>query len=335
MKTGENHEILLEVNDLTKYFPITGGLIPRVIANLKAVDGVSFKLKAGETLGIVGESGCGKSTLGRIILRLLEPTSGEVIYRNESVCGVNSCSLNEFRKLRSNMQIIFQDPYASLNPRMKVGSILSEPLRIHKACPAPERREKVEKLVDLVGLNTYHLEKYPHEFSGGQQQRIGIARALALNPDLIICDEPVSALDVSIQSQILNLLKDLQGQLGLTYMFISHDLSVVKHISDTVGVMYLGKILEIAPVKELFSNPLHPYTEALLSAIPVPNPRANRKRIILHGDVPSPINLPSGCRFQSRCPQRMDICTEAEPALVEVAAGHQSACFLHKPLEQH
>jgi len=335
MTAGENCEILLEAKELTKYFPITGGLIPRVIANLKAVDGVSFKLKAGETLGIVGESGCGKSTLGRIILRLLEPTSGEVIFKEKSVCGINGCSLNEFRKLRSNMQIIFQDPFASLNPRMKVGSILTEPLRIHKVCSASERRVKVEELVSLVGLNHYHLGKYPHEFSGGQQQRIGIARALALNPDLIICDEPVSALDVSIQSQILNLLKDLQGQLGLTYMFISHDLSVVKHISDTIGVMYLGRIIELASVKELFSNPRHPYTEALLSAIPVPNPRAERKRIILHGDVPSPINLPLGCRFQSRCPHKMDICTEVEPALVEVAAGHQSACYLNTPLKQH
>lgn len=316
---------LLEVNNVSKYFPIMGGIIPRAVDNLKAVDGVDFKLKKGKTLGIVGESGCGKSTLGRVILRLLEPTGGEILFKEENIFDK---PLSDFRALRREMQIIFQDPFASLNPRMPINTILGEPFRVHGICHGSERKERIESLIKLVGLDTYHLGKYPHEFSGGQQQRVGIARALALNPELIVCDEPVSALDVSIQSQILNLLRELQEKLQLTFVFISHDLSVVKHISDTIGVMYLGKIIELAPEKELFKNPLHPYTQALLSAIPIPNPKIKRERIILSGDVPSPVNLPTGCRFHNRCPLKMDICKESEPAFIEVGSEHMAACYL-------
>ncbi len=325
MINKECDDIILKVNNLSKYFPITDGIFSRVVNHVKAIDGVSFELKRGETLGIVGESGCGKSTTGRAILRLLEATGGEVIFNGKNIYDMSSHSL---RKLRREMQIIFQDPFASLNPRMKVGELIEEPLKLHNIGSKEERINKVNKIIDVVGLNEYHLKKYPHEFSGGQRQRICIARALILNPKFIICDEPVSALDVSIQSQIINLLKDLQNEFDLTYMFISHDLSVVKHISDRVGVMYLGKMVELAPVNEIFDNPKHPYTKALLSAIPIPNPEAKREKIILKGDVPNPINIPKGCRFHTRCPYNMDICSVKEPDFNDYGNGHFTSCHL-------
>lgn len=318
-------ENLLEVTNLKKHFPIKGGVFSKTIGYVYAVDGVNFTLKRGETLGLVGESGCGKSTTGRTVLRLIEPTEGEILFENQSVTSLDK---GEMRALRRQMQIIFQDPYASLNPRMTVGSIIGEPLEIHKIAKGAEKEEQVASLLQKVGLRAEDMRKYPHEFSGGQRQRIGIARALGLNPKLIVCDEPVSALDVSIQAQVINLLGDLQEEFGLSYLFIAHNLNVVEHISDRVAVMYLGKIVELASDVDLYANPQHPYTEALLSAVPIPDPTATKKRIILEGDVPSPINPPSGCHFHTRCPYKEKICEEVEPEFKDIGGGHWVACHL-------
>jgi oligopeptide transport system ATP-binding protein len=322
-------DVLLEVRNLKKWFPISGGgLISRTVGHVKAVDGVSFSVRRGETLGLVGESGCGKTTAGKTILRLQEPTEGEAFFEGQDIFKLGR---EDLRKLRREMQIIFQDPYSSLNPRMTVGDIIGEPLEIHGVARGAEKTKRVGQLLDVVGLASFHARRYPHEFSGGQRQRIGIARALALNPKLIICDEPVSALDVSIQSQVINLLEDLQKEFGLTYVFIAHGLSVVKHVSDRVGVMYLGKMMEISPAAELYANPLHPYTEALMSAIPIPDPTIRRERIVLEGDVPSPVNPPSGCRFHTRCryaAQVGEICHTVEPQLVEIGPDHWVACHM-------
>ena len=320
-------KVLLEVKNLKKYFPVKAGVFRKTVGYLKAVDDISFYIKEKETLGLVGESGCGKSTTGLTILRLEEPTAGEVRFAGKNVLSLNK---KELKKIRRNMQIIFQDPYSSLNPRMMVADIVGEPLNVHNLVRnKKERNEKVRELLESVGLTAEQMKRYPHEFSGGQRQRIGIARALAVNPKLIIADEPVSALDVSIQAQVINILQDLQRDLGLTYLFIAHDLSVVKHISDRVAVMYLGRIVEIANNKDLFSNPLHFYTQSLMSAIPVPNPIYKKKRIILKGDVPSSVNLPAGCRFHPRCPKAMDICREKEPVFKAYDSyGHYVACHL-------
>jgi len=314
-----NSETLLSVNGLVKHFPVENS--DDVV---RAVDGVSFDIFAGETLGLVGESGCGKSTVGRCLLRLHEPTAGEVLFEGQNIIGLPH---REMQALRREMQIIFQDPYASLNPRLSIRSIISEPLKIHGIGNKAEQRERVADLLSKVGLDPKYMDRYAHEFSGGQRQRIGIARALALNPKLIICDEPVSALDVSVQAQVVNLLQDLQQEFGLTYLFISHGLAVVEHISNRVAVMYLGKIVEIAEAKELYENPLHPYTKALLSAIPNPDPKEKRERIILTGDVPTPINPPSGCRFRTRCPIAIPECASVEPPLEEHGRGHLAACI--------
>ena len=318
---------LLKVKDLVKQFPIKGGILGRTVDKVHAVDGVSFELEAGETLGVVGESGCGKSTTGRCILRLIEPTSGEVWFEGKSV---TTAGKDELRALARDMQIIFQDPYASLNPRMTVSAIIGEALTIHKLTKTQrEYDDRIVQLLETVGLNADHMRRYPHEFSGGQRQRIGIARALAVSPKLVVCDEAVSALDVSIQAQVINLLEDLREQFNLTYIFIAHDLSVVEHISHRVAVMYLGRIVEIAPAKLLYTNPLHPYTEALLSAVPIPDPSIKRKRIPLQGDVPSPIHPPSGCHFHTRCPiAQKGLCDVEKPQLKQTAAGHWVACHL-------
>ena len=318
---------MLQVKNLIKQFPIKGGLLQRVVDRVHAVDGVSFDLAAGETLGVVGESGCGKSTTGRCILRLIEPTSGEVWFEGRNVTAMGK---EELRGVARDMQIIFQDPFASLNPRMTVGAIIGEGLVIHGlAKGSSEIEARVAELLSTVGLSPDHMRRYPHEFSGGQRQRIGIARALAVNPKLIVCDEAVSALDVSIQAQVINLLEDLQSQFGLTYIFIAHDLSVVEHISDRVAVMYLGRVVEIASAQELYTRPLHPYTEALLSAVPIPDPTIKRKRIMLQGDVPSPIRPPSGCHFHTRCPiAKKGVCDVERPVLKDSGNGHFVACHL-------
>jgi len=325
-----DNNILLDIQGLKMYFPITQGIIiQRHIGDIKAVDGISFSINRGETLGLVGESGCGKSTTGRAILQLYRPTAGRILFQNEDLTALKGEAL---RRKRRQMQMIFQDPYASLNPRMTVGNIIGEPLEVHHiGANRVEQRERVQDLLRVVGLNPYFVNRYPHEFSGGQRQRIGVARALAVNPEFIVCDEPISALDVSIQAQIINLLEDLQAEYKLTYLFIAHDLSVVRHISDRVAVMYLGKLAEVATRDELYANPMHPYTQALLSAVPIPDPaiEEKRRRIILEGDVPSPANPPKGCHFCTRCPRVMDICREVDPEFRDMGGGHWVACHLY------
>ena len=329
---------LVEVRNLVKHFPVKGGVLQRTIAQVQAVDDVSFDIRRGETLGLVGESGCGKTTVGRLLLRLIDPTSGTIRFDGEDITRVKGADLKRYRR---RMQIIFQDPYASLDPRTPIADSIGEGLRVHGLGDARERGRKVARMMDLVGLQTYHARRYPHEFSGGQRQRIGIARALVLEPDLVVCDEPVSALDVSIQAQVLNLLRDLQGELGLTYLFVAHNMGVVEHISDRVAVMYLGKVMEVADRREMFRDPEHPYTQALMSAIPVPNPELRRQRVILRGDVPSPVNPPSGCRFHPRCQLRQalgdpGICATQEPPLIALGDGghgleHDCACHFRGP----
>ncbi|MCS5554796.1 MAG: ATP-binding cassette domain-containing protein [SAR324 cluster bacterium] len=323
----ETNNILLKVDGLVKHFPITRGIFRRQVGTVKAVDGISFEIKGRENLGLVGESGCGKSTAARVILQLLKATSGKVYFKEQEITSISS---EDLRKRRPQMQMIFQDPQDSLNPRMTVGSIISEPMFEHQRLKVKQRRERVEQLLDSVGLDPYVTNRYPHEFSGGQRQRIGIARALALSPDFIICDEPIAALDVSIQAQVINLLEDLQEEYGLTYLFISHDLSMIRHISDRVAVMYLGRIVELASSQELYSNPLHPYTKALLSAVPVHDPvlEKKRKRTILVGDVPSPASPPSGCHFSTRCPIAEASCFKVSPEWRQVSPDHRVACHL-------
>jgi oligopeptide transport system ATP-binding protein len=327
-------EVILSAKDLVKHYPIKRGVLRRTVGHVKAVDGVSFELHKGETLGIVGESGCGKSTLGRLLMRLEEPTAGSVFFEGEDMAASKGGNL---RRLRRNIQIVFQDPYTSLNPRMTVGDIVGEPFEIHPdVVPKGGRRKRVQELLDLVGLNPEHINRYPHQFSGGQRQRIGIARGIALNPSVLVCDEPVSALDVSVQAQVVNLMEKLQDELGLAYVFIAHDLSVVRHISDRVGVMYLGKVAELGTEDQVYQHPTHPYTQALLSAVPVPDPtlRGKREQIVLVGDVPSPANPPPGCRFHTRCWKAQDICKTEEPQLVMRLDGvteHESACHFAEP----
>jgi len=327
---GENNR-LLEVTDLKKHFPVKRGLFSRVQGYVRAVDGISFNIGREETLGLVGESGCGKTTTGRTILRLLEPTAGDVRFEGHSVFAFNK---TELRQMRRNMQIVFQDPFGSLNPRMTVGSIVGEPLAVHRVAARRERKERVKELLQKVGLAADAVNRYPHEFSGGQRQRIGIARAIALNPKFVVCDEPVSALDVSIQAQIINLLEELQEDFGLSYLFIAHDLGVVQHVSDRVAVMYLGQIVELGDAEVIYEDPKHPYTVALLSAIPVADPKTKRKRIVLPGDVPSPVNPPGGCRFHTRCKYAKDDCKTEEPKLTDRGGGHFVACFLEETAEQ-
>jgi len=316
---------ILEVRNVKKYFPIRKGFFSKLKGHVHAVDGVTFTLDEGETLGLVGESGCGKTTLGRSILRLIEPTSGEILFRGEDILALDQ---EKMRGLRREIQVIFQDPYSSLNPRLTVGGLIAEGLKNHGLKITSDRKDYIVTLMEKVGLRAEQINRYPHEFSGGQRQRIGIARALALNPKLIICDEPVSALDVSIQAQVINLLVNLQKEFGLSYVFIAHDLNVVEHISDRVAVMYLGKIVELAKDVDLYTTPQHPYTEALLSAVPIPNPKMKKKRVLLAGEIPSPIQLPTGCRFHTRCPYKIDLCQEIEPEFKDLGGGHWVSCHI-------
>ncbi|MCR5173795.1 MAG: ABC transporter ATP-binding protein [Oscillospiraceae bacterium] len=329
--TGDQAEYLLEVRNLKKYFPIKGGFIGHTVGQVKAVDGVSFRIKRGTTMGLVGESGCGKSTVGRTILRLHDKTAGDVLFNGQEIFDL---SKQELRKLRPKIQIIFQDPYSSLSPRLPVGEIIGEAVREHNVVPKEDFDDYITDIMKKCGLQEFHKDRYPHEFSGGQRQRICIARALAMNPDFILCDEPVSALDVSIQAQIINLLQELQNTFGLTYLFISHDLSVVEHISDTVGVMYLGSMVEFAETEKVFDHPLHPYTEALFSAIPVPDPDYKMERIVLEGSIPSPANPPAGCKFHTRCKDCMEICKHVAPKWKEVQEGHFCACHKYNSSEE-
>ncbi|MBM7604613.1 oligopeptide transport system ATP-binding protein [Metabacillus crassostreae] len=318
-------ELLLEVNGLKKYFPITGGIFGKKTGEVKAVDDISFFVKKGETLGIVGESGCGKSTTGRLLMRLIEASDGRILFEDKEI---TSMTKSELRKTRRDIQMVFQDPYASLNPRHSIGKILEEPLIVHGIGTKEERKKRVQEMLEIVGLSSYHARRYPHQFSGGQRQRIGIAKALMTKPKLIIADEPVSALDVSIQAQVLNLMKDIQNEFQLTYLFIAHDLGVVRHISDRVGVMYLGRLIELSDSEELYNNPLHPYTKALLSAVPIADPEIKRERINISGEIPSPSNPPSGCAFHTRCPECMDMCKTTRPEYRSID-GHYVACHLY------